>query len=68
MMTVLPDSVTEWDKRRALQWYKRGHSDFLVGRGHEVEATAMEVDGCEEIAGAAESASSVLDPLDLRIN
>lgn len=42
---------------------KFGASGNSVGSGHEIEASAVEVDRRNEVPGAAEAASSVLDPL-----
>ena len=44
---------------------KSGHSGILVGRGHKVEATAVEVNGCYEVIFVAETACRVLNPLNL---
>ena len=39
-----------------------------MGRGHEVQAAAVEVDGGNEVGFVAEAASGVLDPLDLGVD
>jgi putative transposase len=44
---------------------KKGYSGILVGSGHQVQATAMEIDGGDEVRFAAEAARGVLDPLNL---
>src|SRR5262249_13141419 len=45
-----------------------GHSGVLVGGWHEVEAAAMEVDCGFEVGLVAETAGSILHPLNLRID
>ena len=52
------------ERKRQLFW----HSGISVGRRHEINSAAVEVDGGDEVGFAAETASGVLDPLDLRVD
>lgn len=42
-----------------------GHSGNLVGGWHKVEAATVEIDGGDEVPGAAEAAGGVFHPLNL---